>query len=421
MSNPEVDIDAFITVSESIALIDAIEISPRTINRSLNDAGGCRLAADILADRDSPAFKKALMDGFAVRCDEVANAPVELRIAGTIAAGGSFETSRRENSAVAIMTGAPFPSHLGFDGLVPVEDTTRIATDRVRINRATSPGRFIAKRGSDCKAGEVVLSRGTLIGPAQIAVAGSVGAMTVSVYEPPRVAVLTTGDEIVPIDQTPGPTQLRNTNSAMLAALIRKMGATVDELGIVRDDPKLIRDAIERALGNHDVLFITGGMSMGEFDFVPRVLIDMGAQLHVTKLRIKPGKPFVFATFAPTPNAQPVTPGTKYIFGLPGNPVSGFVCTLRLGSRLIARLGGGPADAFEQWSYGMLATSLDANGPREFYQPAILESDGTVRPLTWKGSADIYTLARANALLPRAENESPVEQGATVRVLRLPI
>src|SRR5206468_10821071 len=134
----------------------------------------------------------------------------------------------------------------------------------------------------------------------------------------------------------------------------------------------------------HDVLFVTGGMSMGAYDYVPKILRELGVELRITKLRIKPGKPFVFGVKQ-----------TKFVFGLPGNPVSGFVCTVRLASRLIARLGG--STPREQWVEGTLTAALPANGPREFYQPAVARG-GAVEPLHWKGSADIYTLARANAL-----------------------
>jgi molybdopterin molybdotransferase len=151
-------------------------------------------------------------------------------------------------------------------------------------------------------------------------------------------------------------------------------------------------------------------MSMGEYDFVPRVLQEMQVELRITKLRIKPGKPFLFGINAASHELQ-------YVFGLPGNPVSGFVCTVRLASRLIQRLRGGRVQ--EKWVDGVLADPLPANGPREFYQPAILR-DTRVAPLQWKGSADVYTLARANALLVRAENEAALPGGGRVRVLEMP-
>ena len=275
----------------------------------------------------------------------------------------------------------------------------------MRILRATTPGRFIAKRGSDVRAGAVVLRRGMRVGPAQLAVAASVGESRVAAFARPRVAVLATGDELVPVDAAPGPAQIRNSNSVMLVSLLRRLGCDVTDLGVVRDTPDDVREALRGGL-RFDVLFVTGGMSMGAHDYVPRALVELGVDLRITKLRIKPGKPFVFGVH-----------DEGFVFGLPGNPVSGFVCTVRLAARLLARLRG--ADPEPRWVSAPLLAPLKANGPREFYQPVTLSQHG-VTPLEWKGSADVYTLAAANALLVRAENEPARPAGDAVRVLELP-
>jgi molybdopterin molybdotransferase len=302
---------------------------------------------------------------------------------------------------MSIMTGAPLPH--GADAVVPVEDAQR-AGEIVRIAHATSAGRFIARRGNDMRGGEVVLEAGMRMGAAQIAVAASVGAGRVRMFAKPRAAVLATGDELVPFDQTPIGAQIRESNSIMLSSLLRRFGCEVSDLGMVRDEPTLIRDALVRAM-EHDVLFVTGGMSMGVYDYVPKILRDLGVELRITKLRIKPGKPFVFGVKQ-----------TNFVFGLPGNPVSGFVCTVRLASRLIARLCG--STVCETWSEGVLTEALPANGPREFYQPVFV-AESRVRPLSWKGSADVFTLARANGLMARAENEAALPAGTRVRVLEI--
>jgi molybdopterin molybdotransferase len=215
---------------------------------------------------------------------------------------------------------------------------------------------------------------------------------------------LCTGNELVAVDAAPGTAQIRNSNALMLASLLRRFGCEVIDLGIVRDDPAATRDALQRGM-QHELLFVTGGMSMGEYDFVPRTLVELGAQLKITRLRIKPGKPFVFA----------IKDG-RFVFGLPGNPLAGFVCTIRLASRLIARMRG--AVSIERWRDAKLADALPANGPREFYQPVFVR-DGIARALQWKGSADVFTLARANALLVRVENEPARAAGETVRVLEV--
>jgi molybdopterin molybdotransferase len=404
MSEP--DVSNLISVARAIEIIDAVRVSPRGVRKKLTDALGLHLAQDIVADRDAPPFDKSLMDGFAVRCADVGHAGIELKIVDEIPAGRSSDRALGSGEAMAIMTGAPIP--VGADGVVPVEDTQRTG-DRVRINVVPAPGRFIARRASDCTAGSIVLARGVKLGAAQIAVAASVGASEVDVFARPRVGVLSTGDEIVAIDQTPGAAQIRNSNSPMLLALLSRLSCDVADLGTMRDDAQAIRDAIARGIG-FDALFVSGGMSMGEYDLVPKVLASLGARVLITKLRIKPGKPFVYAQIDAGERAC-------HVFGLPGNPVSGFICALRLASRLLSRLAGGQPE--EKWIHATLASALPANGPREFYQPAI-QRDGNVTPLTWKGSADIFTLARANALLVRAENEPELPAGASVRLLEIP-
>jgi molybdopterin molybdotransferase len=303
------------------------------------------------------------------------------------------------------MTGAPIPT--GADGVVPIEDTARDG-DTIRVNRAGDPRRFIARRGADIRAGATILVAGARLEAAQLAAAATVGGPTLAVHPRPRVAVLATGDEIVPIDATPAGSQIRNSNSLMLVALLERLGCEVTDLGVARDDPETIRRAIRGGMA-FDVLFVTGGMSMGAYDFVPRLLAEVGFDLRITRLRIKPGKPFVFGVGE-----------SCFAFGLPGNPVSGFACTVRLASRVLTRLAGG--QVVERWLPARLARPLPPNGPREFYQPARLDwtADGPlVTPLSWKGSADLFTLANADALLVRAENEPAVDAGAVVRVLEI--
>ena len=400
MSEP--DVSELLTVAQAIDVLDGVAVKPRVVDVALADADGLVLAADVVSDRDYPPFDKSLMDGYAVRCaDLTATSPVTLNVVGEIAAGQQAARDLAAGEAFAIMTGAPMPA--GADGVVPVEDTELAET--VRILRSTTPGRFIAKRGSDVRGGATVLRRGVRLGPAQLAVAASVGASRVAAFAKPQAAVLATGDELVPIDQTPGPAQIRNSNSLMLVSLLKRLGCAVTDLGVVRDTPDAVRSALADGM-RFDVLFVTGGMSMGQHDYVPRTLAELGVDLRITKLRIKPGKPFVFG----------VKDG-RFVFGLPGNPVSGFVCTVRLAARLLARLSG--LDPEPRWLTEPLVSPLPANGPREFYQPAVFTEKG-VTVLEWKGSADVYTLAAANALLVRAENEPARPAGDVVRVLELP-
>jgi molybdopterin molybdotransferase len=404
MSEP--DVSNLLTVARAIEIIDQAEVHPRVLTKRLSESFGLRLARDLTADRDAPPFDKSLMDGFAVRCADVPVGQAELKVVDEIAAGSGASRALGPSEAMAIMTGAPLPQ--GADGVVPVEDTMRNG-DFVVVNSKPMPGRFITRRGGDCAAGSIVLQRGTKLGPAQIAVAASVGAAEVEVFEAPRTAVLATGDELVDVSRTPAPSQIRNSNNLMVAALLRRMECAVDDFGIAGDDHLAIESGILRGL-DCDALFISGGMSMGVYDLVPKVLASLGAVVLITKLRIKPGKPFVYAYIDRGEHRC-------HVFGLPGNPVSGFACTLRLASRLLTRLAGGePSD---KWLHATLKSPLPANGAREFYQPAV-HNDGDVTPLEWKGSADVFTLAKANAMIVRAENEPALDAGARVRLLEIP-
>ena len=405
MTDPPVN--DLVGVADAIRVLDATAVVPRSVRLPLADAVGLRLAFDLTADRDHPPFDKAVMDGYAVRAVDVF-AGTTLRRVDTVAAGRVGNRTIGPGEAVAIMTGAPLPP--GADAVVPVEQTSRDG-DRVTFAAAVRPGHSIASRGSDVTAGTIVLPAGTRLGPAQIAVAASVGAAVVSVYDRPTVAVLSTGDELIDVGLTPTGAQIRNSNGAMLIALLGRLGCDVNNIGTCGDDPDDLRAALTCGL-RADALFVTGGMSMGERDHVPRLLRELGLDLRVSKLRIKPGKPFVFATEAGGSAAG----SARMAFGLPGNPVSVYVCTVRLAARVLRRMAGGPAEA--GLVDARLATPLPPNGPREFYLPA--KWDGSaVTPLGWKGSADLFTLAHANALVIRPEDAPAAAVGDVVRIVAL--
>lgn len=422
MSEP--GLSDLLTVAQAIAIIDGTPLSPRIVEVPLQEAQGLRLAEDLLADRNYPPFDKSLMDGFAVRCADLGKG--ELRIIGEIPAGQSAKQAVGPGEAMAIMTGAPIPA--GADCVVPVEETSRDG-DRVRISGTSKAGKYIARSGSDAPAGQVVLKAGTLLEAAGLAAAASVGAARVKVFAAPRVAIFATGDEIVPFESSPGPAEIRNSNNIMMAALLKRMGCRVIDMGIIPDKPELIRAALIKAL-MLDAAVVSGGMSMGRYDYVPAILKELGAELKISKLRIKPGKPFIFSSvdralasarkMQGDPNIVGPTDGVCQVFGLPGNPVSGFVCLLRLASRLFARMSGGIP--VEKWLKGKLMDPMEPNGPREFYQPVLLDrtaSELQVRPLPWKGSADLFTLASAQGLMVRQENQPAMAAGAIVNVMEL--
>ena len=414
------------SVSDAAAAIDAAAGASRVETVALAEATGRRLAEDVTADADYPPFDRALMDGYAVVVGEAAG---EFEVVGEVPAGRPWDgPPLAGRQAVSIMTGAPLPG--GNVGVVPVEKTEKIGDNRVRIDAAAEADKFITRRGGDRPAGATLLRRGTTLGPHHVAALATVGRASVPVFCAPRCAVLSTGDEIVPADQTPGPGQIRNANAPMLVSLLQKLGGDAVDAGHVGDD----LDAVRHALGDWldssaDCLFVTGGMSMGDRDHVPRVLRELGVSFHVTKLAIKPGKPFVFGTLtrqkgfvAEGSGAAQRGTRTTFVFGLPGNPVSAFVCTLVLAGRLLTRMNGGSAAEVEaRFVERPLSAELPANGPRQFYQPAVLDrASNTVRPLAWRGSADVFTLAEADILIERPADDGPRAAGEVVRVLAIP-
>ena len=402
MTDPGVS--ELITVPEATRIVDAAAVVRRSVTIPLSQSNGLYLSADLKNDRDAPPFDKSLMDGYAVRSADLANIPRELTVVDRIAAGGVAIRAIQPGEATAIMTGAALPT--GADAVVPVEFTEMAAgQNRVRINQSVPARKFIAVRGSDAPAGAVVLKSGTRLGPAQAAVAAGIGIVDLPVFSAPSVAVLGTGDELVGPEQTPVGNQIRSCNNAMLMMLLQRYPCRAIDLGLVPDDPAIIEHQIQTGL-NHDVLLITGGMSMGERDFVPGILRKLGAEFKITKLRIKPGKPFIFAKM----------PGEKFVFGLPGNPVSAFVCTVCFVSRLLKRIAGGTPGSINRAA--PLAGALEPNGNRAFYQPAIFDGQVLV-PLQWKGSADIYTLGQANALLIRPENQPAQAAGTLVEFIEI--
>lgn len=415
------DFGELLSVEQAIAILDATAVTPRVVELPLWECQGLHLAQDVVCDRDYPPFDKSLMDGFAVRCADV-ESPAVLRVVGEIAAGQAASRSLAAGEAMRIMTGAPLPA--GADGIVPVEEAEELETGTIRVKPGT-PARWMVRQGTEATKGQVVLRAAQRLEAAQIAAAATVGASVLQVIAAPRVGVLATGDEIVPLEQTPAPTKIRNANSPMLMALLRQMGCRAVDLGTVGDRPEAIRRALIKGM-QLDALLVSGGMSMGRHDHVPRILRELGVEMKITKLRIKPGKPFVFGAMDRTKlgmgdvNVQGGGGGVCLVFGLPGNPVSGFVCTLRLAGRLLTRLAGGTVR--ERWAVGGLSRDLPGNEGREFYQPVRLERTGeetVVHPLAWKGSADVFTLTQANGLLVRKENEPALPAGAVVRVMEV--
>jgi len=296
--------DAQAFVLESCPPLDAVEADREV-------AAGLVLATPIVADEVVPPFDNSAVDGYAVRAADVARVPVELRVVGELAAGAAPTVVVGAGEAIRIMTGAPMPE--GADAVVMVEDSERLGDHAVRLTRSVPPGAAIRGAGDDVRIGDELFAAGTTITPAVAAVLASVNAARVHVYPRARVAVLSTGDELVDDGSPLEMGQIRESNKTMLAALLAEAGCDVVDLGVVRDDEAELERVLRAAASDCDAIVSSGGVSMGDYDVVKAVLGRI-AEMHWMQIAIKPAKPFAFGRLGGTP-----------IFGLPGNPVSSLV------------------------------------------------------------------------------------------------
>ena len=280
------------------------------------DAVGCVLAADVVASEDVPPFDNSAVDGYAVRAADVATTPVELDVVDTVAAGVASAKTLAPGQSMRIMTGAPIPA--GADAVVMVEDSEMLGESRVRLSASVSSGAAIREAGSDVRQGDTVFRAGAVLNAASIGVLASINARNVQVYRRARVALLSTGDELV-VDGSPlAPGQIRESNLTMLDAIIRATGCEVVNLGIVRDDEAELERVFMETSGDVDAFVTSGGVSMGDYDVVKAVLSKI-AEMRWMQMAIKPAKPFAFGLL------QAKDGRNVPVFGLPGNPVSSMI------------------------------------------------------------------------------------------------
>ena len=383
-------------------------------------AAGRVLAEAVLADRDIPPFPRSTRDGYAVRAADLVGLPALLTVIGEIKAGERLErlpSHVGSGQAVAIMTGAPLPN--GADAVVMVEFTAR-AGERVEIKKRISAAENIVLRGAEARQGSVLLERGMRLNDAAIALAASVGKEKLPVYKRPRVALLTTGDEIVEIGATPGPTQIRNSNSYSLAAQIQNAGGEPVLLPIAPDEPKALRALIEQGLQS-DLLLMTGGVSMGRYDLVEPVLTEMKVEFFFTGAKIQPGRPVVFGRCdAETCGAgAPAGEAPKYFFGLPGNPISTMV-TFELFARPMLEALAGQSPRNLIFLHARLKKEIRIKPGLKRFLPAILSGefeDCGVELVPWQGSGDIAATARANCYIAIPDDREHIAAGEWVAVM----
>ena len=363
------------------------------------------IAEPVVADRDIPPFPRSTRDGYAVRSSDLARLPAKLEIIGEIRAGESADSLPSQvgpGQAVSIMTGAPVPA--GADAVVMVEYTSRPGElDRIQhveVLKGAASGENIVARGAEAHQDSVLVDRGTRLNDAAIALAATAGMAQVKVYKRPRIAVLTTGDEIVDVDGTPGPTQIRNSNSYSLAAQILAAGGQPVLLPIAPDEIEALRRLIELGLQS-DLLLLTGGVSMGRYDLVEQVLAELGVEFFFTGAKIQPGRPVVFGRIpcgARSTDSGSTSGEDRYVFGLPGNPVSTMV-TFELFARPMLEALAGISPRRLTFLHARLAAEIRVKTGLTRFLPAILSGafeDSRVELVAWQGSGDIAATARAN-------------------------
>ena len=371
----------------------------------LYDSLGLVLAEDIIAPIDLPPFANSSMDGFAVRATDVQSVPVTLPIVGDIPAGAASVPTLLPGTALRIMTGAPLPP--GADAVVPVEET-ETRENGVVILTAASAGQCVRPAGEDVKAGSIVVTAGSRLRPAEIGMCAAVGKVSVRTYPRPRVAIISTGDELVEPGQTLQSGQIYNSNAYSLAAQVIEAGGIVTQRLHANDTPDALREAFDSCAGA-DILLTSGGVSVGDYDYVKAVFAERGT-VDFWRVAIRPGKPLAFGQW-----------GKTLFFGLPGNPVSSMV-TFELFVRPALRRMAGHTHPLRQTISALLTEEASHHPGRQSYLRAVAVHDDkgyTVRPVAQQGSGMLRSMVTANALLIMPFETAVMSAGETVTVLLL--
>jgi molybdopterin molybdotransferase len=385
---------------------------------TLGESLGRVLAEDLCADTDQPPFDRSIKDGYAVRSADVQEVPAELRVIGESKAGDAKPPRIGAGEAAQVMTGAALPE--GADAVVMVEDVEAAGLSpgnlrrdsfdcrEIRIRKPLPAGANVSFRGHEARKGDLLVPQGSRLGVPEISLAASIGAASPRVFRKPRVGILATGDELVPLESTPAKNQIRNSNSYSLLAMVLKSGAAANLLGTARDNLEDLRRKIISGFHSSDCLLLTGGVSAGKYDFVEPVLKECGVEFYFDAIAIRPGKPAVFGSRGP-----------QFVFALPGNPVSAIV-TFHLFVEPLLGLLSGQEPTEPTLLNARLENPFQQPTGRRGYLPAHYETrrgEIHVHTVRWRGSSDLAGLARSNCFLVAPEDQAEFKEGDCVSIL----
>lgn len=387
-----------ISFEKALEIVLNTNIKTKTEKVTLSQSTGRILAEDVISDINMPPFNKSAMDGFAIRKNDIDK---ELTIIETVAAGQTPQKTIQQGEATKIMTGAPIPK--GADFVVQVELSENINKNTIRFTGLPNKNNIIPK-AEDVSVGDVVLTKGTKIDARHVAVMASAGYSQPLVYDELRVGIISTGSEIVEPEDKPNESQIRNSNGLQLLAQVKQCSALPIYFGIIKDDYEDTYTALRQAIEQCDVVLLTGGVSMGEFDFVPKIMNELGIKIHFDRVATQPGKPTTFGTI-----------DDKFVFGLPGNPVSSFVQFEILVKPLIMQLMGSDLNR-KNIKLPLAENYKRKKAQRLAFIPVTINEESEVVLNEYHGSAHINALPTADALaeIPMGVNE--VKKGDLVNV-----
>ena len=375
---------------------------------ALADAAGRILAEPVAALRTQPPFNASAMDGYATRSADVASVPARLSVIGMAPAGRGFTGVVGKGEAVRIFTGAPLPD--GADTIVIQENVRDLGDGKIEVTEPTAQARNVRRRGLDFGEGDVLLEKGRVLDPAALSLAASANHPSLHVVRQPLVAIIATGDELLPPGSELGPDQIISSNAYGVVATARSVGARALDLGIAADRPEAIAALVKEAVGaGADVIVTLGGASVGDHDLIHDVLTGQGMKLDFWKIAMRPGKPLMFGRL-----------GNVRCIGLPGNPVASIVCSQLFLKPLLARLGG--REHKQDIRTARLGSAMQANDLRQDYVRAVVREDAgalIATPFGIQDSSMLRMLADANGLIVREPFAPAAQAGAECSVLML--